>query len=229
MTLNLSAGVTFLGWSGPVAAADRQKTTITVTVDAVKTLKASFRTAFWSYDPESQTLTDGDWTFRTAGARTSLTVVETLKAGSSAALDFSREISGGGAIVGIGQWALAGVPPVAQVTLPSTVTHIDAYAFADSDLLTVVFAGDRPTIAVGAFPGEGRARLRTGWGDCPGWRRLARAKDGATRWVNLGADEQALYWERFPKRSHDMRTPYSLLNDGIWFVPSCGGLLVIVK
>ena len=228
VTLTLEKGVTFRGWSGPIADADKSKTMITVTVDADKTLKASFLTDFWSYDPASGTLTDGDWSFRTTGARTSLTVVETLKAGSSTALDFSREIRGGGVIVGIGQGALAGVPPVAQVALPSTVTHIGAYAFADSDLLTVVFAGDRPTIAAGAFPGEGRARLRTGWVDCPGWRRLARAKDGATRWANLGADEQALYWGRFPRQAGDW-DPYSLLGDGVWFVPSCGGLLLLVK
>jgi hypothetical protein len=78
----------------------------------------------------------------------------------------------GSDVTGIGGLAFYNAEKLTSVTIPKTVTHIDAGAFGGQDLLkTVTFKGEPPVIGGGAFAGVAedaeaiRARYLQGYGE----------------------------------------------------------------
>ncbi len=126
LTVQEKEGVTFLGWSGDVAEADKMSKTITVTMDSIKNITPEFEAPFFLY--EDGILSDGQWEFNASGEAAAITVGTPTKEKANGVLDLTKPIKGGGTIVGIGNRAFSGVT-LQGLSLPTTLTTIGLCAF----------------------------------------------------------------------------------------------------
>lgn len=120
-------GVTFDGWTGDVADDDKAKASVTVAMDAAKSLQPTFTSTFMVYDKEAGELTDGTWVVKATGEADAIVMGSFSRAFKAAGFscDLSRPILGGGKIVRID----APVTGAAYYRLPDTLKTLGGYAF----------------------------------------------------------------------------------------------------
>ena len=144
-------GVTFVRWIGDVAEEDREKTTITVTMDGKKSI-TPYLQGKWVYDEESKTVSDGYWTFAATGTREALTVGAVRTVGDVSTVDFSRGIYGGGAFAGIGDSVFKSSTAIKECIMADTMTSLGGEVFSGStSIRRVVLSKNLKTIGWGAF------------------------------------------------------------------------------
>ena len=135
MTPTSGGELEFLGWHGPVADEDRQKTVVDVTIEGVTDLVAYYSTP-WTY--AGGVLTDGYWAFNASGSAGALTISSIRQqAGGLSLLDL-RKGTGGSGVTAIGGSVFDGNTLLKEVRLPDNVTTIGNYAFRNCLALTTV-------------------------------------------------------------------------------------------
>lgn len=124
-------GVTFDGWTGDVADEDKAKASVTVVMDAAKSLQPTFTSSFMVYDKDAGELTDGTWVVKATGEADAIAMGKFSRAFKAAGFDcdLSRPILGGGQIVTINNK----VTGAGYYRLPDTLKTLGNYAFSEGD------------------------------------------------------------------------------------------------
>lgn len=128
-------GVTFDGWTGDVADDDKANASVTVVMDAAKSLQPTFTSTFMVYDKDAGELTDGTWVVQATGEADAIAMGKFSRAFKAAGFDcdLSRPILGGGKIVEF-QRECGPVTGAGHYRLPDTLVTIGRSAFGAASL-----------------------------------------------------------------------------------------------
>ena len=130
VTFEGAEGVTFTGWEGDAAEADKTKTTITIAASGIKNLTPRFTSTFLVYNKEAKELTDGQWTMVAEGEKDAITVKGLKRSlDSSFLMDFQRPIYGGGKITKM----TSGVGIATGYKFPLTLESISGFTYDAQD------------------------------------------------------------------------------------------------
>ena len=126
------ASVEFRGWTGDVADEDKAKTTIAVTMDDIKSVKAVVVSGSFAYDSAAGTISDGEQTIAVTESDAGLTLGAVTAHRDDGVLDLRKPVDSGDLIVaipktwakdsGVDQWAT-------DIYLPEGLQSIGENAF----------------------------------------------------------------------------------------------------
>ena len=115
---------TFVRWFGDVPAGTESNATVTVAMDAPKTLIPYFNLG-WIYDPSASTISDGYWTLRVTVSGTEMTITRVTVRGPLPLLDLAKPVEGGAyTIVAISGAVFVGDTLLEELVLPETIREI---------------------------------------------------------------------------------------------------------
>ena len=115
---------------------------------------------------------------------------------------------------------------VTNLSLSANLSSLAANAFEQlgkSAKASVMFVGDKPTLAASAFSATTPAKVRflvpwNGGSKYPAWAAFLSDTTKVTPWDSLTSEQQAAYWTNFPKNSADTFRPYGMMaaaSDGL--------------
>ena len=156
ITANPAEGHEFLQWYGD---AEGTSPSIVVTMDQNRSISPYFSSPW--VDAGAGKITDGYWTNNVSGSSASLTIGGVAwHNGIVTRLDFSKPYDGG-TFVTMGQAHFRSSWPIYEVVLPDSVTTIEAEAFRESKIRSIVLPKNLTTIGHMAFAWAGSLKSVT--------------------------------------------------------------------
>ena len=232
-----TTGAPFVRWFGNIAENEVSNATITVVVDAPKTVIPYFKDK-WVYDG-TKYISDGYWVIQTEGSKDALKlqkisdhkvcVYSTL---GTRELDLSKKVEDG-KIVAVGFKAFRYSLNVDTIFLPKDCKSIEGQAFEASSVKDIWFEGYTTALSDSFSAVALKVRLHVPKGD-PQWNTLLAER--LVQWESCTANEKKAYWDRFdPTQTSSPPMGKATLVDGgqaLWIMkwsPYKRGFSVIVR